>query len=546
MTTPCLAEESLLALLLDDEQLPEERQHLANCPLCQHQQKRLNVEVETLRNWTSRPATHLDPPVVEKQPTNIGRYLVVGAIGAGGQGRVYRGLHPKLGGEVAIKWSSHKLDPDPSRRDALMAEGQLLFKLNHPHLVRVYDLEVQDDRPFLVMEYVSGGNLEERARQERISPQQAVAWVAQLAHGLATAHAHGITHQDVKPRNVFIDEADKVRLGDFGLARLQQTADPSDEPLGGTLAFMAPEQARKEVERIGAGSDIFGLGGVLYFLLTGKAPFEGDNPLLVRKKAGQCDIDWAPLQAAGAPAGLTAICRRALAPRPEDRYPSAEAMAQELERWLRRPKWTLRLLGGAAALVAACILGFVMFSPRPVGPLPTEVQPLITQIERPGGGFQDIRSAITLRSGDEFRISCDVPQGYNHVALLTVDAAGKVTRETNLARSPVGRFDRLTFPAEGALRQKGEPGTELVLVCASRSPIDLAAIEAQVAGRWPEMPAWAVLMVDREHVFVGSQRGHEETRGAGLTVPQDRLDEVRKKLADQCEYFAGVVYRYDR
>lgn len=552
-TLTCLTEEALLALLFDDDPSAEGREHLAICAQCAQRLATLRHEVETLRFSASSVGVGVPVAVApdDRELTNIGRYLIVGSIAAGSQGRVYRGLHPTLGVEVAIKWSDAPVEADPARRDSLTAEGQLLAQLDHPHLVRVLDLDVQDDRPFLVMEYVAGGDLQDRTQGGCVRPEQAAAWVAQLARALATAHARGIIHQDIKPRNILVDESDRVRLSDFGLARLQQAGtDLAGEPLGGTLAFMAPEQARKEAANIGPASDIFGLGGVLFYLLTDKAPFEGDNPLLVRQRASQGDVDWTPLRIANVPKGLAAICRRALAARREDRYPSAEALAQDLERWLKRTNWTMRVaLGAGALLIAAVVVWFLIPGPRPVAtpaekaPLPEDVQPLITQIQRKGGGFADIRGAITLRKGDEARIVCEVPRG-SHVALLLMDAKGNVSQPHDFSLVPGDRFDRLTYPARKSLVETGEPGTELVLVCASHSPIDEAKIKAIIGEAWADIPDWAVLLVDRNRVQVvqGDRSLQVDPVGTNLTNAEDRLENIRLQLRDQCDYFAGVVY----
>jgi serine/threonine protein kinase len=195
---------------------------------------------------------------------------VIAPLDAGGQGLVYRGLHPTLGRDVVIKLS--RAAGGPADRDRLQEEGRILADLEHPNLARVYDLDVHDGRAFLVMEYVRGPHLEQFARQRPPSPRQAAALVAPVAQALAAAHRRGVVHRDVKPKNILIDEAGRPRLIDFGLARLEDAwhQAPSEEgEVAGTLAYMPPEQARDAAE-VGPRSDVFSLGGVLYFLLTGK------------------------------------------------------------------------------------------------------------------------------------------------------------------------------------------------------------------------------------------------------------------------------------
>ena len=232
------------------------------------------------------------------------------------------------------------------------------------------------------------------AKTQRVSPQQAAAWVAQLARALAVAHAQGVVHQDVKPRNVLIDPDGQARLSDFGLARLRQSG--LDGPIGGTLVYMAPEQAAREVERIGPAADIFGLGGVLFFLLTGQPPYTADNPILVREKAARGEVSWDLLEKADAPRGLKAVCRRAMAQRPEDRYPSAEAMAGDLDGFAGKRSGVAAWLIGLAAVLMLAVAGYFIFRPPPPSPMPPSPQPLIVEIHRHGG--QTAQRSATSRA----------------------------------------------------------------------------------------------------------------------------------------------------
>ena len=212
-------------------------------------------------------------------------------------------------------------------RASLVAEGRLLADLEHINLVRIYDLDFHNDRPFLVMEYIHGRNLEDYARDEPVNPRRAAELVAKLAGALAMVHRRGIVHRDIKPRNILIDEAGEPRLIDFGMARLRHAWSDPPRHLGGTLAYMAPEQARIEHDRIGPRSDIFGLGAVLYFLLTGEAPFVGETQDESRDRACRCDFDRTP-SIAKVPRRLRRICLKAMAAEPADRYASAEAFSR--------------------------------------------------------------------------------------------------------------------------------------------------------------------------------------------------------------------------
>jgi serine/threonine protein kinase len=300
-----------------------------------------------------------------ERPGAIGRYLVVDQLDEGGQGQVFRVIHPKLGRDMVLKLGRQPVGDD--ERTSLVAEGRLLADLEHINLVKIYDLDFHNDRPFLVMEYVHGRNLEDYARDEPVTPLRAAELVAKLAGALAMVHARGVIHRDIKPRNILIDEAGRPRLIDFGLARLRHAwSDPTETTWGGTPAYMAPEQARLEHERIGPSSDIFGLGAVLYFLLTGQAPFVGKTQDEVWDRARRCDFEAGALRIAVVPRRLERICLKALAADPNDRYATAEEFGRALEGFLNRPRRVAMAAG--VLLVLALVSGFFIRPPAPPKP----------------------------------------------------------------------------------------------------------------------------------------------------------------------------------
>ena len=182
-----------------------------------------------------------------------------------------------------------------------------------------------------------------------MSQRRAAALVAKLAEVMAVAHRHGITHCDIKPKNILIDKLGEPRLIDFGMARLRHAwSDRVESSVGGTVAYMAPEQARLEIDRIGPRSDIFALGGVLYFLLTGSAPFQGETQDEAWDRARRCDFEPAALRAAKVPRRLERICLKAMAAEPADRYATAEELAKALKSYLRRPRVDCCVRAGCA------------------------------------------------------------------------------------------------------------------------------------------------------------------------------------------------------
>ena len=202
--------------------------------------------------------------------------------------------------------------------------------------------------------------------------------MAKLAEVMAVAHRHGITHCDIKPKNILIDKLGEPRLIDFGMARLRHAwSDRAPSSWGGTLAYMAPEQARLEIDRIGPRSDIFALGGVLYFLLTGHAPFVGQNQNETWDRARRCDFEAGALRAAKVPRRLERICLKAMAAEPADRHATAEALRKALDRFVTRPR-ILALAGGVAGLALLGGLAYMVLSSR-TGPIHSQNDPAVIQ-----------------------------------------------------------------------------------------------------------------------------------------------------------------------
>src|SRR5262249_17110971 len=192
-----------------------------------------------------------------------------------GQAEVFRVVHPQLRQERVIKLAREPVGVDG--RCDIIDEGRKLAELDHPNMVRVHELDFHEDRPYLVMEYVRGRSLKDYASEHPVSPRQAAALLAKVCAAAEAAHRRGTVHRDIKHLNIVIDEKNEPRLIDFGIARSRTYWSDDRGPTGGTFEFMPPEQARVESSdeqaKVGPRSDVFALGAVLYFLLTGKAPF---------------------------------------------------------------------------------------------------------------------------------------------------------------------------------------------------------------------------------------------------------------------------------
>jgi tRNA A-37 threonylcarbamoyl transferase component Bud32 len=297
-----------------------------------------------------------EPPRV---PETIGKYRIVAPLDEGGQATVYRALHPTLDRELVIKLARRPIRRESPEADRLIAEGKLLAELDHPNLARMYDLDLHDGRPYLVMEYVRGRNLRQYVQQHRLSPREAALLVAKIARAMDAAHARGIIHQDLKPTNILIDEAGQPRIIDFGMARLRHAWGESPVESGsvsGTLQYMPPEQARGDTDQVSHRSDIFALGAILYSLLAGRPPYTERDITTLLERASRCNFDRSPLD--GVPRRLRYVCLRAMEADPADRYQNADELAAELEKAVR-PRWPLPV---AAGLVAVLVSAAVWFS----------------------------------------------------------------------------------------------------------------------------------------------------------------------------------------
>ncbi|MDY0170415.1 MAG: bifunctional serine/threonine-protein kinase/formylglycine-generating enzyme family protein [Thermoguttaceae bacterium] len=323
-----------------------------------------------VRNGTPGDGTR-DDDACESMPESIGRYRVIGKLGSGGQADVYRAVHPALEREVVIKLARRPLPDAPSRNENLVAEGKLLAGLKHPNVASVFDLDLYDGRPFLVMDYIRGCNLRQYVERQSIEPVEAALLVARLARAVAAAHARGVVHQDIKPENVIIDSEGKPRLIDFGFAAVRHAWQEDKAAPGsvvGTVAFMPPEQARGETSRIGPRTDVFALGAVLYDLLVGKAPFAANEFDEAWRRARQCEFDTAPLDRPGIPRSLRAICVKAMSAEPQARYTSAGELAADLQAVVDFPKRQRKRMAMAAvgigSLLAVVLAGVLVWGPR--------------------------------------------------------------------------------------------------------------------------------------------------------------------------------------
>ncbi|MEZ6120515.1 MAG: protein kinase [Pirellulaceae bacterium] len=264
------------------------------------------------------------------QSAFIGRYRIVAQLDEGAFGVVYHARDEQLDRDVAIKVPhAHRLR-SAAALQTYLDEAKTLAKLEHPHIIPIFDVGATTEHPcFVVSKLIQGTNLFSLMQQQRLPVGQAIQIVAQLAQALHYAHAQGVVHRDVKPANILIDAQDKAYLADFGIA-LQEEQWGDGPQLVGTPAYMSPEQIAGTSHRLDGRSDIFSLGVVLYELLTGKRPFRSKNRKELTEQIQT--LDPKPLRQFDdrIPASVERICRKAMAKKPSDRYGTAADFANDL------------------------------------------------------------------------------------------------------------------------------------------------------------------------------------------------------------------------
>jgi eukaryotic-like serine/threonine-protein kinase len=270
----------------------------------------------------------------------IGPYEILGSIGTGGMGEVYRAHDPRLGREVALKVLSPGLASDPDRRERFEREARAAAALNHPNIVTIHSVEEIDGVPFLTLELVDGKTLGEMIPASGLPLDRVLTIGIALADGVGAAHQRGITHRDLKPANVMLTSDGRVKVLDFGLAKVkedEQMAAAAGMPTAaltgegrivGTVAYMSPEQA--EGKPVDQRSDVFSLGIILYELASGVRPFSGDTPMSTLSSIIKDTPKPITAVREGLPRELGKIVNRCLAKDAEDRYQSAKDLRNDL------------------------------------------------------------------------------------------------------------------------------------------------------------------------------------------------------------------------
>ena len=319
--------------------------------------------------------------------TKLGPYEIVAPLGAGGMGEVYRAKDTRLGREVAIKVLPELLAKDVDRLRRFEQEARAVAALNHPNVLAIHDVAEQNGAPFLVSELLEGHSLRQELTNDALPVRRGVEYGMQIAQGLAAAHDKGIIHRDLKPENIFVTQDGRLKILDFGLAKLAKPEIAFDEGATleaaaqetspgmvlGTVGYMSPEQVKGETAD--ARADIFALGTILYEMLTGRRAFRRDTP--AETMAAILKDDPPEMSTPGKPIApaLERIVRRCLEKKPLQRFQSARDLAFDLEAFSgdsstssasvvssgRLPrKWLLSLATGALLLIVTGVGGWLL------------------------------------------------------------------------------------------------------------------------------------------------------------------------------------------
>jgi serine/threonine protein kinase len=258
----------------------------------------------------------------------VGRYQIFETLGAGASSRVVRGFDPMIGRQVAIKLFRSELAIGEAR-DRFLREARVVGQLAHPNIITLHDMGIEESTqtPYLVMEFLDGAPLDRLLEKGTLPVARACALIAQAAEALEAAHARGVIHGDVKPANILIAADGKVKLTDFGMARVAKR-ETLDSPLLGTPAYWCPEQIMGRPQD--ARSDIFSLGLVLYEMVTGTRPFEADSLQGICNRVLSSTVTVPSQLQPSVPAGFDEIIAACLAKNPQTRLSSGEALAKML------------------------------------------------------------------------------------------------------------------------------------------------------------------------------------------------------------------------
>jgi serine/threonine-protein kinase len=289
-----------------------------------------------IRPLSPSPSPLQPPPALAETCPVVAGYEIVGTLGKGGMGIVYKARQTKLGRLVALKMVLSEGAASPVERSRFRREAEATARLQHPNIVQIYQLGEHDGCPYFVLELVEGGSLAERLRGTPLMVRSAAELVLLLARAVQHAHERGVLHRDLKPANVLLGADGAPKIADFGVAR-RLDLDQGQTRTGaivGTPSYMAPEQAEGQVHDLGPATDVYALGAILYECVTGRPPFKAPSVLETLEQVRTHDPARPTALQPGLPRDLETICLKCLQKDPRHRYRSARELADDLQRFL--------------------------------------------------------------------------------------------------------------------------------------------------------------------------------------------------------------------
>src|SRR5437868_718783 len=286
-------------------------------------------------------------PTPARMLKDFGDYELLEEIGRGGQGVVFRAREKSLNRTVALKVIGLGEWATKAHLKRFRLEAEAAASLDHPGIVPIHEVGERDGSCYFSMKLVEGGQLDEVVRHEQMSIRRAVELIAKVSRTVHYAHEHGILHRDIKPGNILLDKTGEPHLTDFGLARLVESESTVTRTLEvlGTPSYMAPEQAVGNNAQLTSATDVYGLGAVLYQLLTGHPPFTGGTTYETIRLVLDTEPRQPRLWRPKVDRDLSTICLKCLEKDPKRRYASALALAEDLEHWLKHEPIRARRTG---------------------------------------------------------------------------------------------------------------------------------------------------------------------------------------------------------
>ncbi len=434
---------------------------------------------QCLGRYEEERSDDVSDPLALAPGERIGKYIIVRQINRGGQGSVYLAHDPDLDRNVAIKVAHRPVDDVSTCAARVRKEGLLIARTHHPRLAQVYDCGVHEGHPFLVMEHVQGRTLREYAENRTLGAAEIRRIVTDIAEGLEAAHRQEILHLDLKPDNVLVTEDGRCRLIDFGMGWLLSTpVSQRYRMIGGTWQYMSPEQRSGRIQDWSPATDIFGMGGILCYLLT-RRPVLSSSTINEEEIREELQETMERIRRSGAAPDLRRLCLQAIAYSPQDRVPNAASVIRHLNRAaLARRRGRMAILFGVVMFLAggwrlSTLLGsgprqsigeVVPLTPIPgsswsISPIEVEVAthrgvtPMVA-VWSPRHGLRQVRGLVEEQIGDcsLWRHPPDHPLNLSNLgplsALVILAPTADPTATMRRLESKLTEFGE-TFPASG-------------------------------------------------------------------------------------------------